>query len=51
MAFEPTNILQIIILAVSGWTLNSVIQIKEQMSVHKTKLQTLPCSDCPKENL
>ena len=48
---DAANILQLITLAISGWTLKEVIRIGRAIERHDQKLSDLPCGDCePKNN-
>jgi hypothetical protein len=45
---DAANILQIIALGVSSWTLLEVIRIGRAVERHEQKLSDLPCADCPR---
>jgi len=46
MNFDPANLLQVITLAISGWTLLEVIRIGRKIERHDQQLSDLPCSTC-----
>jgi hypothetical protein len=43
---DAGNILQVITLAVAGWTLQRVISQGEKIAAMDQKLSDLPCGDC-----
>jgi hypothetical protein len=47
---DAYNILQVITLAVVGWTLREVIHLGKTIAAMKQKLRDLPCGDCEREN-
>jgi hypothetical protein len=47
---DAANVLQIITLGVSGWTLLEVIRIGRAVERHDQKLTDLPCDDCESKN-
>jgi hypothetical protein len=47
MNLDAVNILQMISLAVTGWVLVAVIQLKTDVAAIRQKLKDLPCEDCP----
>jgi hypothetical protein len=46
MNFDASQILQVITLAISGWTLLEVIRLGRTIERHDQKLEDLPCGDC-----
>jgi len=43
---DAYNILQVVTLAVAGWTLREVIAQGKDLSAMKQKMKDLPCKDC-----
>jgi hypothetical protein len=43
---DASNILQVITLAVAGWTLREVISQGKDLAKVKQKMKDLPCGEC-----
>jgi len=46
MNFDAANLLQVITLALSGWTLREVVQQGKVIAAMRQKLKDLPCGKC-----
>lgn len=46
LVFALASLLQVITLAICGWTLTEVIAIGKQIERHEQKLSDLPCGKC-----
>lgn len=44
---SPESVLTALLLAISSWTLLSVVRLREQMVRLEQRLADLPCSQCP----
>ena len=44
MALDAANVLLVILLAISGWTLAEVVRLGKDVSAMRQKVRDLPCS-------